>query len=313
MAAAAGGFVDPVLEWKSTYSNEIERVPDKSIYMGVVQGMPVTPFCEKAQIEALQKEFIHREGDVWIVTYLKSGTTLTQDIIKHFVGKTATDNPLMASPWLEVSARVNMIAVPIAIANQIPAFEGRRFWKSHWWPRDHLARNGKSKFIYVARNGLDVCVSFFHHIKGFPLYEYSGDLNDFFEKFMDDGKSLDFGSWWHHVGEWWKRRNDPDVLFLFYEDMLADPKACVRKIADFAGYQASNDRIDEIVKATSFAEMKKRPIFYDMIRSKDASPFLRKGVAGDGKHTFSSEQIKRFEDKCKAYFVGDLADYPWQK
>jgi len=306
------GFVDPVMTWKNAHGTEIERVPDNTIYMGVVQGLPVTPFCEKPQIEALQKQFVARQGDTWIVTYLKSGTTVTQDIVKFFVGKTVDDNPLMASPWLEVSARVPMISVPIEIANTIPAFEGRRFWKSHWLPRDHLAKNGKSKFIYVARNGLDVCVSFFHHIKGFPMYEYNGDLNDFFEKFMDDGKSLDFGSWWQHVGEWWKRRKDDDVLFLFYEDMLDDPKGSIRKMADFVGYDASDARIEDIVKATSFAEMKKRPIFYDLIRSKDATPFLRKGVAGDGQNTLSDDQVRRFEAKCRAYFVGELADYPWQ-
>lgn len=311
---APPGFVDPVTAWKNAHGGEISRVAASDIFMGRIGNMPVTPFCEQAQFDALQNEFEVREGDVWLVTYLKSGTTLTQEILKFLVGKSKEDNPLAASPWLEISARVPMIGLPVAIANTIPSTNGHRFWKSHWHPRDHLrSTGGKTKFIYVARNGLDVCVSFFHHIRGFPLYEYSGDLSDFFEKFLDDGKTLDFGSWWEHVGAWWRRRNDADVLFLFYEDMIRDTRASVARIAQFVGIQLDDARLDEIVFETSFAEMKKRPIFYDFIRAPDAQPFLRNGVAGEGSTALTADQIRRFEDKCKQYFVGDIADYPWQR
>ena len=39
----------------------------------------------------------------------------------------------------------------------------------------------------------------YHHISGFPMYEYEGSLDDFFEKFMRG--EVDFGSWWTHVKE----------------------------------------------------------------------------------------------------------------
>jgi hypothetical protein len=68
-----------------------------------------------------------------------------------------------------------------------------------------------------------------------------------------------------------------------------------------------------IVHETSFAQMKTRPLFYDLVRAPDSAPFLRKGVAGEGKIALNADQIRRFEDKCKAFFVGDLADFPWQR
>jgi hypothetical protein len=80
------GFVDPLLTWKKQHGNEIERVAATDIYMGKIGDLPVTPFCEKAQLDALKNEFVVREGDVWLVTYLKSGTTLTQEILKFFLG-----------------------------------------------------------------------------------------------------------------------------------------------------------------------------------------------------------------------------------
>jgi hypothetical protein len=57
-------------------------------------------------------------------------------------------------PWVEVSKNVPMIGVPAAVINTIPAFDGRRFFKTHWWPTDHIAANGKSKFVYCSRNGM---------------------------------------------------------------------------------------------------------------------------------------------------------------
>ena len=58
--------------------------------------------------------------------------------------------------------------------------------------------------------------------------------------------------------------------------------------------------------------MKARPIAYDMLRSKDAQPFLRNGKSGEGKETFTADQVKRFEAKCAEFFVDDLADFPWK-
>ena len=58
--------------------------------------------------------------------------------------------------------------------------------------------------------------------------------------------------------------------------------------------------------------MKKRPLFYDMVRDKDASPFLRTGQSGEGNQVLSKEQIERFNKKCKEYFVGDLESFDWQ-
>ena len=41
-------------------------------------------------------------------------------------------------------------------------------------------------------------------------YEYEGDLNDYFDKFM--AGELEFGSWFDHVKAWWKRSKDEDVF-----------------------------------------------------------------------------------------------------
>jgi len=309
-----GGFQNPLVIWREKFGkDELKQFPQKvgkSIVLNTVEGHPTTFFCDQHQFEDLKK-MDHKEGDVWIVTFMKSGTTWLQEIAKHFLGQKPEDNPLQAVPWVEISSNVPMIGVPVDVVNTIPSFEGRRFFKSHWWPQDHLTKNGKSKFIYVARNGLDVCVSWYYHVKGFPLYEYEGDLNDYFNKFM--AGELEFGSWFDHVKAWWKRSKDDDVLFLFFEHLKKDAKKEIAKIAEFVGAKVDDKKLDFIVEQTSFEAMKQRPLFYDMIRAPDAEKFLRGGRTGDGRKSLSAAQVKQFEERCEKEFVGEYADFPWRE
>ena len=62
------------------------------------------------------------------------------------------------------------------------------------------------KFIYVARNPKDVAVSYYYHTLGFELYEYEGDWNDFFERFIT-GEVVD-GDWFDHVLGWWEHKGE---------------------------------------------------------------------------------------------------------
>ncbi len=61
-----------------------------------------------------------------------------------------------------------------------------------------------TKFICVARNPKDVAVSYYYHTLGFEMYEYDGDWNDFFERFIS-GEVGD-GDWFDHVLGWWKHK-----------------------------------------------------------------------------------------------------------
>lgn len=49
------------------------------------------------------------------------------------------------------------------------------------------------------------------------------------------------GLWFDHVLEWWAAaKADPEhVLFLHYEDMVADPQKNIQRIADFSGIKCT--------------------------------------------------------------------------
>ena len=73
--------------------------------------------------------------------------------------------------------------------------------------------------IYVARNPKNVLVSLYYHcVSGKDHLGFSGEWDDLFAAFIN-GETF-FGSWFDHVLEWWKHKDDRNVLFLKYEDII---------------------------------------------------------------------------------------------
>ena len=54
--------------------------------------------------------------------------------------------------------------------------------------------------------------------------------------------------------EWWKHKDDPNVLFLKYEDMKKDHPGAVRAIAEFIGCDLKPDVVDKIVTSQPSTE-----------------------------------------------------------
>lgn len=88
----------------------------------------------------------------------------------------------------------------------------------------------KSIWIFLQ----DCCVSYYHHTKSIPGYRFvDGLFDDYFELFIDG--LIDFGDYFDMTLSWYEHRNDPNVLFLTYEELKKDTDANVLKVAEFIG------------------------------------------------------------------------------
>lgn len=165
-------------------------------------------------------------------------------------------------------------------------------------------RNEQTKYVYVARNPKDCCVSFFHHTKAFPSYEFAdGTFNEYFEIFVEG--LTDFGNYYDNLKSWYARKDDPNVLFMTYESMKLDSEGSVIKLAKFVDEQLAvaleedGDKMQSVLEACSVDRMKK----------KVQGPFVRKGVVGDWKNYFSPEQSRRLEERFMLEMKGtDIPD-----
>ncbi|KAL1472159.1 hypothetical protein MTO96_039497, partial [Rhipicephalus appendiculatus] len=91
-----------------------------------------------------------------------------------------------------------------------------------------------AKYVYVARNPYDCAVSYYHFLKGLTPKTVTDVSFESFLKLFLSGKVI-YGDYFDHLLPWYERRNDANVLFITYEQLKADTKAQVLKIADFLG------------------------------------------------------------------------------
>jgi len=233
-------------------------------------------------------EFVPRPDDVFIVTYPRSGTTWMQMVLYQLTtdGDMGFPHIYEYCPWFERSNRSGL------------GFEARpspRLFKSHL-PYGKIPK-GPCKYIYVARDGKDVAVSYYHLQRNYNGFE--GTFTEFFDRYLR-GK-LEFGSWFEHVQGWWRHHSDPNVLFLRYEELLGDLEGCLRRVIAFCGFEIAPERFPTILERCSFAFMKQHESQFDPVtgasweQGAQGKAFLRTGRTGDWKGQLSPEQAARFD------------------
>ncbi|XP_049267662.1 sulfotransferase 1C2 [Rhipicephalus sanguineus] len=140
---------------------------------------------------------------------------------------------------------------------------------------------------------------------------------------------LVYGDYFDHLLPWYERRGDDNVLFLTYEQMKADTRGQVLKIADFLGKNehgaelrrdeavlqnildaCSLDNMRTVYKDMPIDRTKKTPFSAkssfveasgastqdDEVEMHQSPGFIRKGVVGDWRNHFTSEQARRTKE-----------------
>lgn len=276
----------------------MERVQDMSRPpLEYVKGIPLIKYFAEA-LEPLQS-LQPRPDDLLISTYPKSGTTWVSEILDMIYQGGDLEKchraPIMVRvPFLEFKSPGCPTGMDVLKDTPAP-----RLLKTHL-PLALLPQallDQKIKVIYVARNAKDVAVSYYHFYRMAKVHPDPGTWDSFLEKFM--AGEVSYGSWYNHVQEWWELGRTHPVLYLFYEDMLENPKREIQKIVDFVGRPLPEETVDRIVQHTSFKEMKKNPMtnYNNMPALMDysVSSFMRKGTVGDWKNTFTVAQNERFD------------------
>ena len=266
------------------------------------KGGTVLPRLSPERWQELET-FPLRQGDVFIATYPKSGTTWMQQIVKLLRNGGKRDDIKLdkSIPWLEVldSDFGKMLGYTPDMATSSDVISPRAF-KSHS-PYEHvpggLPHTTAAKYIYVMRNPKDVCVSIYYHRLMMTEVVWEELLSEF------SSANIVYGNWCDHVLGWWKNRDAPNILFVKYEDMKTDPTAAVRTVADFIGIKDTTDElIQSVVENSSFSNMKKNPNAnyawfsgHDKVFSREGQ-FMRKGEVGDWKQHFTDAESENLDE-----------------
>ena len=127
------------------------------------------------------------EGDVWVCTFPKSGTTWMQQIV--YLLKT---KDFEGGRTIPIDVRVPEIEIPTPYPpkpeniDEIGKRPTPRLIKSHM-AYCMLPKNiNKAKVIYVYRNPRDMLVSFYHFYRAWTASYYEGTFEELVDLFVDE-------------------------------------------------------------------------------------------------------------------------------
>ncbi|XP_036057303.1 sulfotransferase family cytosolic 1B member 1 [Onychomys torridus] len=274
----------------------------------MIHGCPMV-YAFALDWERIEK-FQSRQDDLVITTYPKSGTTWLSEIVDMVlndgnVEKCKRDVITSKVPMLELTIpELRMSGVEYLKTTPSP-----RIIKTHL-PTGLLPKSfweNKCKMIYLARNAKDVAVSYYHFDLMNSVQPFPGTWEEYLEKFL--AGNVAYGSWFSHVKNWWEKKTEHPLLFLYYEDLKQNPKEEIKKIANFLGKTLDKETLDRIIHHTSFEMMKDNPLVNythvpPSMMDHSKSPFMRKGVVGDWKNYFTVAQNEKFDAIYKKEMSG---------
>ncbi|KAH8037214.1 hypothetical protein HPB51_009402 [Rhipicephalus microplus] len=298
----------------------------------IIDGERYIFFRDPDQVrEALR--FQPRSGDIVEVAYPKCGMQLMQQMIQLIVhdGHCAKDLREFSSraPFLE------------DCGGKWPGEEPpTRLFRTHI-RLGRIAVGIDAKYVYVARNPWDACYSQYVMNQKMPLCPMRETFDQFVSMFLEG--ALTNGCYFEHVLSGYARRNEPNVFFTTYENMMRDTATTALELAEFLGgkyaerLQKDNGLLANIVLhctpefLRTILQMETRQMVAMMFRSPAlADSALKKTDVGDEtfnlvcrpgvgswKEAFSQEQLQRTVAKIKDCagkdFVPELWNYEWQE
>ena len=89
------------------------------------------------------------------------------------------------------------------------------------------------QIIHITRNPKDVVVSYYHFAQINPKIKPTETFDEYVDYNLH-GNCV-YGDWFSYMKKWLTHKDDPNILFVQYEQFLADPCAIIGKVAEFLG------------------------------------------------------------------------------
>jgi aryl sulfotransferase len=271
------------------------------------------------------KGFPFRQGDIVISARSKSGTTWVQMICALLVFQA----PDLPAPLSELSPWLDSLITPLPeVRERLEGQRHRRFIKTHT-PLDGIPIDARATYIVAARHPLDMAVSLYHQGENLdrarirqligqpeaiqppkprtPLHEWLLDWIDNDASPRQEMDSLPGVMW--HLSDAWRRRREPNIVLVHYNDLLMDLEGQMRRIALLLGVEVPEHLWPVLVDAATFASMSSRaeelaPDPSGILKSPAA--FFRRGTSGSGRDLLNDSELDHYCDRVNRMGPADL-------
>lgn len=273
-----------------------------------------------------------REGDVVVATAPKCGTTWTQRIVALLIFQSAAPRPIIeTSPWIDCRFQI-----PIDVAVQILGGQAhRRAVKSHL-PFDALPVYDEMKYIHVARDGRDSCMSFHNHFTNFkqkalgdldriglsdetigrPVPRPPSDPRGFYLHWIDPRSETGAyvgNDFFDLERSYWAERKRPNLLMVHYNDLKADLSGEMKRISEFLEIDTPPDVWPSLVEAARFESMKKDgrallPVL-DNIFKEGSDTFINRGTNERWREVLQNDDVEFYTRRVDSELSPGLANW----
>jgi hypothetical protein len=269
--------------------------------------------------------FPFRQGDIVISARSKSGTTWVQMICALLVFQA----PDLPAPLSELSPWLDSLITPLPeVRARLEAQRHRRFIKTHT-PLDGVPLDERATYIVVARHPLDMAVSLYHQGENLdrarirqltgqrepvpplkprpPVHEWLLDWIDNEASPTDEMDSLAGVMW--HLSDAWRRRLEPNIVLVHYDDLLVDLEGQMRRLALLLGIDVPEKLWPVLVDAATFSSMSSRAVELAPDPSgilKSPAAFFRRGTSGSGRDLLSGSEFAHYCDRVDRMAPADL-------
>ncbi len=261
--------------------------------------------------------FEPRPDDIFVCTPAKCGTTWMQTIVANLLWPDGEfPGPVFnICPWIEAKF------IPAdKMHSTLRAQTHRRAMKSHT-PADGIPWYPQAKYITVARDGRDAFMSFTNHVMrmkmtdmlnaqaeadGVPkMRKFDGvDYHGYFRDWLLEKSYFDV------IASYWARREEPNLLFVHYNNMKTDLEGEMRRVADFLGITLEASQWPAVVERCTFEGMRKsgdRIGNFDMGFEGGVEGFIFKGVNGRWRDVLDADDLAAYARRVEELLPPDAA------
>jgi hypothetical protein len=134
----------------------------------------------------------------------------------------------------------------------------------------------------VVRDPRDVCVSYYYYLANIlrAFDSETTSLESYVDMFVT-GSLDDYGTWGEHTNTWLAAES-ADLLFLRYEDLMADTPRCLARICEFLDLGTGSSEILTAVENCSLERLRAKEesegaLWHPLKKVGGAAKFFRKG------------------------------------
>lgn len=219
-----------------------------------------------------------RHDDVFIVSFPRSGNTLTRFLIANMVFKDVDITLANIDSLIPYLPRL-VKSHPAVTNGPFP-----RLFKTHEAFYDNYPR-----MIYLVRDGRDALVSYYHRQR------QQGKVSGSFGQYVaQPGAAFNGGlTWAEHVSKALdaQARHPERVLILKFEDLIGDLRGAAERLIDFCGFEVTEEDIARAVDACAFERLQRREAETKLSLK---GTMFRQGKAGTWVDEFSEEEAAAF-------------------